>query len=218
MATVMDAPERTAQKVILNNISWQTYERLLAEHSEGAGTRFVYDGGALEIMIVSYRHEVINRIVASLVAVLAEEMNVDVIDAGSTTFKHADLARGFEPDSCFYIAHAELMRGKNEVDLTLDPPPDLVIEIDITHPSLPRLPLLAAVGIPEVWRYDGGRASIHRLDRDTGTYREAAQSAALAGVTHETLSRFVAAGLTTKRNEWLRRVRAWAREQAQESP
>jgi Uma2 family endonuclease len=209
MATVMRQPEHVAQKVILHNISWTTYERLRAEQGESAGTRFIYDGGALEIMIVSYRHEVINRIVASLIEALADEMNMDIVNAGSTTFKREDLASGFEPDSCFYIEHAESMRGKDEVDLAIDPPPDLIVEIDITSPSLPRFPVFAAVGIPEVWRYDGKLVSIHALDRQTGAYCGTTESKTLAGVTGEVLSRFVEAGMTEKRNEWLRRVRAW---------
>jgi Uma2 family endonuclease len=217
MATVMRRPEQVAQKVILHDISWETYERLLTEQKEDAGTHFIYDRGALEIMIVSYRHEVTNRMIASLVEALAEQMNIDIVGAGSTTFKREDLASGFEPDSCFYIEHAESMRGKDEVDLAIDPPPDLVIEIDITSPSLPRFPVFAAVGVPEVWRYDGGRVSVHRLDQGAGGYCEAAASTALAGVTGEVLSRFVEAGLTAKRNEWLRSIRAWAQGQMQKS-
>lgn len=83
------------------------------------------------------------------------ELDVDARRLGSKTFKREDLLKGFEPDSCFYIQHVEAISGKDEVDLNTDPPPDLVIEIDITSPSLPRLPIFAGVGVPEVWRYDG---------------------------------------------------------------
>ncbi len=99
------------------------------------------------------------------------------------------------------------MRGKDAVDLTIDPPPDLVIEIDITNVSLPRFPVFAAVGVPEVWRHDGNSISIHTLDRKTGEYHDTARSASLPGVTSEVLTRFTAAGLTEKRHAWLKRVR-----------
>ncbi|MGI8738188.1 MAG: Uma2 family endonuclease [Gammaproteobacteria bacterium] len=207
MATALSRPRQVAGQVILRDITWETYERLLSEHGDSTGTRFVYHRGMLEIMIVSYRHEIINRIIASLVEILAEQLNIDIMGAGSTTFKRQDLASGFEPDSCFYIENAERMRGKDAVDLTIDPPPDLVIEIDITNVSLPRFPVFAAVGVPEVWRHDGNSISIHTLDRKTGEYHDTARSASLPGVTSEVLTRFTAAGLTEKRHAWLKRVR-----------
>ncbi|MGH8504114.1 MAG: Uma2 family endonuclease [Gammaproteobacteria bacterium] len=212
MATALSRPGQVARQVILRDISWETYERLLSEHGERSGTRFIYHRGMLEIIIVSYRHEITNRIIASLVEMLAEQLNIDVMGAGSTTFQRQDLASGFEPDSCFYIARAESMRGKDAVDLLVDPPPDLVIEIDITRPSLPRFPVFAGVGVPEVWRYDGSKVSVHQLDSNSGAYHETAQSAALPGVSGEVLTGFTEAGLTEKRHQWLKRVRAWARE------
>jgi Uma2 family endonuclease len=100
------------QLVILENISWGTYERLLAERGETNGTRFTYNGGVLEIMVLSARHEKPNRTLALLVEVLAEELNLNLERLGSTTFKRADLLKGFEPDSCFYIQHADAINGK----------------------------------------------------------------------------------------------------------
>jgi len=133
----------------LHGISWETYERLLAEHQESSGTHFTYDRGRLEIMVLSAKHEAAKHVLTLLVEILAEELNVDVYGLGSTTFRRADLERGFEPDACFYIQREALVRGKDEIDLTVDPPPDLVIEIDITSPSLNKFPLFAALGISE---------------------------------------------------------------------
>jgi hypothetical protein len=53
MAAVLNPSEPTTQKVILHTITWETYERLLAEHQEGSSTRFAYDRGMLEIRILS---------------------------------------------------------------------------------------------------------------------------------------------------------------------
>ena len=144
MAATVTCPE---QRVLLK-VSWETYERLLAEQVDAAGTRFTYDRGLLEIMVVSLGHEDPNRTLALLAEIVAEETGRDLVQSGSTTFKRKDLEKGFEPDSSFYLdARAEAMRGKKELDLLVDPPPDLVIEIDIASSSLPRLPIFAAVGV-----------------------------------------------------------------------
>ena len=205
MATVVSPPERL---VILHGVSWETYERLLTEHGEKGGTRFTYDQGALEIMILSSRHEEPNRALASLVEVLAEEFGIDIRRLGSTTFKREDLQRGFEPDSCFYIQSAEAIAGKEEIDLSVDPAPDLVIEVDITSDSLNRLPLFAAVGVPEVWHSDGERVTI--LRREGEGYAEAEQSIALPPLTGAVAIQFLAESKQLKSTEWLRRVRQWA--------
>ena len=153
MSTVLSPPEA---RVILHNISWSLYEQLLAAHADKSSPRFVYDRGELEITVPSYEHEELNRLIDNCIAIIAMEWNVEYCDAGSTTFKREDLERGFEPDSCFYVQHADQIAGKKRLDLTVDPPPDLV-EVDITHPSLDKLSIFATVGVPEVWRYDGER-------------------------------------------------------------
>lgn len=208
MATIISPPE---QRVILHNISWETYERLLVEHEETSGTRFTYDEGTLQIMVLSAEHERANRTLALFVEVLAEEAGIDVDNVGSNTFKRESLRKGFEPDTAFYIASAPQVEGKRRIDLTIDPPPDLVIEIDITHGSLNKLPIFAAVGVPEVWRYDGAQVTIFKLV--SGNCVTAEESAALPKVTGEILTRFMRASETEKRTAWLRQVRAWAREQ-----
>lgn len=154
-------------------------------------------------------HEKINRRIAQLVTILAEEIDIESEDLGSTTFRRRDLQRGFEPDSCFYIQNEERIRGKARIDLTVDPPPDLVIEIDITSPSLNKFPIYARLGVPEVWRYDGARIAIFELEG--GEYAERAESLALPSLTGEVLSRFVAEGLTLGRRAWMQKVREWAR-------
>ena len=208
MATVISPTE---QRVVLHNISWETYERLLAEHEETSGTRFTYDEGTLEIMVLSAEHERANRTLALLVEVLAEEMRIDVDNVGSNTFKRESLRKGFEPDTAFYIASAPQVEGKQRIGLTIDPPPDLVIEIDITHGSLDKLPIFAAVGVPEVWRYTGARVQLLQLVQ--GSYITTHESTALPNVTSDVLTRFMRESEREKRTAWLRQVRAWAREQ-----
>ncbi len=208
MATVVSPPERL---VTLYGISWETYERIIAEHGERGGTRFTFDNGRLEIMVLSPRHEKPNRALAALVEVLAEEMDIDIERLGSTTFRREDLQKGFEPDSCFYIQSAESVRGKDEIDLASDPPPDLIIEIDITSESLDRFPLFAAVGVIEVWRFDRTSITFFRLEDDE--YRKTPNSFAFPPLTSEIATRFLTESQTMKSTSWLRRVRQWARDQ-----
>lgn len=197
------------QKVILTGISWDTYERLLAEHEAPSATRFTYDRGVLEIMVLSARHERPNRVLALLVEVVAEELSLDVQQLGSTTFRRRDLGRGFEADSTFYLQRAAAVAGKEEIDLTVDPPPDLVIEIDVTRPSLEKLPLYAAVGVPEIWRYDGERVAILRLE---GTrYLDGQPSLALPPLTGEVATRLLEQSTRMPRPQWLHHVREWVR-------
>jgi Uma2 family endonuclease len=211
MATVLRAPD---QRVLLDNISWDLYERLLAANRDRSVPRFTYDRGQLEIMSPSAEHEQLKETITLLVNVVAEEMGVNTEGFGSTTFRRADSARGFEPDACFYLANLAHVKGKTELDLQLDPPPDLVIEIDITSSSLDKLAIFAHVGVPEVWRYDGSRGRILRLEGSA--YVEHEESAVLPGVTGTVMARFLDDNRTLERLTWLRRVRAWARTRREE--
>ena len=204
---ILESPE---QRVLLRNIGWDTYERLLEDHGNSSAPRFTYDRGMLEIMSPHTEHEEYNRTIASLVEILLEERDADFRNVGSMTFKREDLERGFEPDSCFYIQNEERVRGKTRIDAATDPPPDLVIEIDITSISLNKFPIYAQLGVPEVWRYDGERLAILRLVG--AKYGEAAGSEALPSLPGAVISRFVEQSKSIRRTVWMRRVRQWARE------
>lgn len=197
--------------MILKDISWETYERLLADHEDSSAPRFTYDRGILEIISPNPEHEVSNRKIAQLVLIIAEETGIVAADFGSTTFKREDLERGFEPDSCFYIHNEERVRGKKSLDMTVDPPPDLVIEVDITSPSLDKFPIYARLGVSEVWRYDGERLSIHGLAEDS-TYAVVHRSAVLPALTADVLTRFIQRSDTLDWLTWVREVRGWARD------
>jgi len=138
------------------------------EDPDRSASRFFYDRGVLELVRPSFGHEQIARVIASLVEELAVELDIDVVGAGSTTFKREDLARGFEPDASFYFSqNAAKVRGKRRISLDAgDPPPDLVVEADITSPSASKLPIYASLGVAEVWRHDGDRLAILALRRD----------------------------------------------------
>jgi Uma2 family endonuclease len=205
MATVLELPE---QKVILDGVSWDTYTRLLEEHECSSGTRFNYDDGALEIMVLSAEHERLKQALTTLVVLIAAEMGIDIDAVGSTTFRREDISKGFEADSSFYIQNRLRVAGKTRIDLNQDPPPDLVIEIDITSPSLNKLPLYAALGVPEVWRNDGSSVTILRLSNQR--YAEVEASEALPGVKADRLAALIDLSKTMSSTEWVRLVRATA--------
>ncbi|MGH9447863.1 MAG: Uma2 family endonuclease [Terriglobia bacterium] len=160
MPVVASLPE---QRVVLRNVSWETYERILEEHADCSSPRFTYDQGVLEIMSPFPEHEWYGRLISDLVKLLARDLRIDVLDWGSTTFKQEAAQRGFEPDSCFYVTRAGQMRGKKRIDLPGDPPPDIVVEVEITHASISKFPLCAQMGVPEIWTYDGSHLQIYGL-------------------------------------------------------
>ncbi len=196
------------QQLILEDVSWDTYGRLLADTGPERRKRLTYDDGTLQIVVPSWRRERPNCLLESIMGALTDEWAMDMTPCGSMTVLRADLRKGFEADSCFYIHNAGLMRRrKDELDFAVDPPPDLVIDVQVTRDSVQRLPIFAAFGVPEVWRYDQDRAAIYVLDG--GTYVEAG-SALLAPLTAELLTSFLQAGLEEARPQWLRRLRQWA--------
>jgi Uma2 family endonuclease len=131
------------------------------------------------------------------------------MNVGSMTFKRQDLQQGFEPDSSFYIQNEERVRDRTQIDLTVDPPPDLVIEIEITRPAIAKLPIYAAMGVPEIWRWDGERITILQLA--SSEYDEAPASTALPSLTSAVLNRFMAESRTLRRTVWIQQLREWAR-------
>lgn len=198
-------------RVLLRNASWGTYERLIEERGERRNPRFFYDRGVIEIMSPSKKHESMSRVIAAFVEHVAFELDLDFESAGSTTFKREGKARGFEPDECFYFGeNIERVRGKYDIDLDAgDSVPDLVIEVDITSPSISKFPIYSHLGVPEVWLHDGERMRVFSLRNEE--YIEASESSFLPSAKPEILTKFVADGLETERPAWTRKVREWAR-------
>jgi Uma2 family endonuclease len=201
--------QAAAQRVVLRDVSWDTYERLLHDLTDHSAPRLTFDEGTLEIMTPLLEHEGYSRFIDILLLAVEETTGVPIYNAGSTTFARPDLQKGFESDSCYYIQHGAAMRGKTRVDAQRDPPPDLVVEIDMTHSTLAKLTLYARFGVPEVWRYDDGRMEILTLEGDG--YRPATQSRVVPLVTAAALTTLVRASAGKSQGEWWRVARAWAR-------
>jgi Uma2 family endonuclease len=208
MATALSSADQT---VVLDNVTWRTYEQLLADLVDRSAPRLTYDRGVLEIMSPTHEHERLNRTLAQLVEVVAEELEIEIENLGSSTFRREDLERGFEPDSCFYVRNVEAVRGKRRLDLSKDPPPDLVIEIEVTSHSINKMSIYAQMGVPEVWRYNGKTLRIDVLEK--AAYLSSDSSLGFPILTGKVISDFLERSRTSTRLSLLRSLRDWVRQQ-----
>ncbi len=176
MQTLLSPETRT----VLENIRWETFVEL-AEQRRGSVPRITFDEGVLELMSPLRQHENIGRLIGRLVETWTEVLEIEIQSVASTTFKRKDLQKAFEADESYYIEHAEQIRPKEEIDLTIDPPPDLVIEVEITSSAIHKLRLFAAMGVPEVWRHDGERLQMYSLRANQ--YEPISSSRGLPGLT-----------------------------------
>lgn len=201
------------QKVQLSGISWQTYETLLKELSHRR-LRLTYYYGNLEIMVPSPEHELYKEILGRFVETLAEELEIRIYPLGSTTFKRPELI-GAEPDKCFYVQNLNAVKGKKRIDIDRDPPPDLVVEIDITSSSENRFPVYADLGVPEIWRYHGNSFTVYQLQNQQ--YIPCDQSIAFPNLPITEISKFLQQAMTMDYLELVRSFRLWVRSQIQQN-
>ncbi len=197
------------QRTVLHNISWQTFEVLLKETGEGRGSRFAYDDGILEIMAPLFEHESPKINLDRFVFILAEELEIEIKSAGSMTLKREDLRKGIEPDNCYYVQNEPVVRVRQQLDLANDPPPDLAIEIDITSSSVNKLGIYSALGVRELWRYDGRVLMFYELVE--GSYVEREFSVAFGLVSCGELGRFVEQSKAGGEMAVLKAFREWVR-------
>ena len=206
MATVEN---QTAGHVLLHNIAWSTYEAIVAENGN-PGTRFTYDRGTMEIMSPSKQHERFKRLIGRMIETLTEELGIPISSAGSTTWKSELREQGVEPDECYYVANESCVRGRDEIDLAVDPPPDLAVEVEITSSWIDKMPIYAGLGVPEVWRYDGKALHVEQLQAD-GTYAGQTQSSAFPFLPLAEIPRFLDRRNATDETTWIRSFREWVR-------
>jgi Uma2 family endonuclease len=220
MSTTIDTSKispvtQNPNRVLLENISWQTYEALVKELEAKPGIRLNYDRGLLEIMTPLPPHESNKKLIGRLIEAATEELNIEIRSLGSLTCKREDLARGLEPDQCYYIQNELIVRGKDKIDFNQDPPPDLAIEIDITSSSLNRMEIYAVLGITEVWRYDGKSLKVYWLESER--YHEYEFSPTLPQLPPAEILRFLQLAKTMGETSWIRLFRQWVKSQIRQS-
>ena len=198
------------QTVVLENISWDEFEAILKDLGESRGSRIAYDRGRLEIMTPLPEHEVNKVYLSNFVEILLEELDIEFCPLGSTTFKNRAMFKGIEPDSCFYIENEAVVRGKYRLDLTIDPPPDLALEIDITNRSHPEI--YQSLGVPELWQYKRQELKFLLLVNDK--YIESQISANFPEFPLlEVIPQYLTQCRTEGRNKGMKAFRKWVREQ-----
>ena len=193
----------------LSGISWQTYETLRSE-LRNRRLRLTYNRGTLEIMAPSPEHELSKEVLGRFIETLAEETALPIYPLGSTTLQRLELS-GVEPDKCFYIRNIALVRGKKRLDLTVDPLPDLVIEIDVTSSSTNRLQVYADMGVAEVWIYNGDSLIVKQLQNST--YMASQTSQFFANIPITKITGFLQQAQTTDYLELVKAFRHWVRSQ-----
>lgn len=200
-----------ADRVLLHNVSWEAFERLLKDLGEQRAARVAYDDGTLEIMTPLPEHAYFKEIFGDSIKDIADELDQDYGCYGSTTWRLALQRVGLEPDNCFYFQNEARVRGKVEIDWAVDPPPDLALEIDLTSKSLPRLPIYARLGVPEVWCYDDVELIIRVLQ--DGDYVRVRRSEIFPQLDIEALPGVIETHRPAGHRAVRKAVRVWVQEQ-----
>ncbi|MDJ0552921.1 MAG: Uma2 family endonuclease [Microcoleaceae cyanobacterium MO_207.B10] len=156
------APTIPEKRIVFYNLNWQKYQTIIEALGESRLARIIYDRGVLEITMPLEEHEFAREIIGLFIRILVLEMGLKIKTLGSTTLNYPELDRGAEPDNCYYIQNQSKVAGK-KIDLTKDPPPDLVVEVDITHTDIDKINLYASMKISEFWRYNGEVLQIYQL-------------------------------------------------------
>ena len=162
-STPVEQQTTPENRVILKGVSWSTFKALLADVGDDRAWRIAYDGGVLEIRMPHREHEVPKGLIESFIEATADELEIEVMKAGSLTLEREDLTRAVEPDTCFYIQNEASVRGKRDINLPEDLPPDLAIESDYTNSSVNKDSIYAALGVPELWRYRRESLQVYQL-------------------------------------------------------
>jgi Uma2 family endonuclease len=189
-SAVQTWPE-TETRILLEGVSWETFERLLVETGDNRNKRFAYCDGVLEIMAPLEEHEESIRLFDQFVTVFIDTLGLEYRSLGSLTMKNPEQRKGLEPDCCFYIQNESVVRGVKKLDFKIHPPPDLAIEVDNSSSSLNKLPIYLALKIPELWRLRRGTLTIYQLNEVQSAYVEVEQSLAFPQMPVQSLPQFI---------------------------
>ncbi|XZE20367.1 Uma2 family endonuclease [Pirellulaceae bacterium SH449] len=172
-------------RMVLREVAWETYDAL-SDQRDGRTPRMTYDRGILEMMSPAREHENIGRLLGRLIETYSEVHDIEIISVASMTVKHSGLSKGFEPDESYYVTHAAQVLGKKDMDFEVDPPPDLIVEVELTSSAIKKMDLFAAMKVPEVWRHDGKNLSMYRLVDNQ--YQSILSSVELPGLVSERIN------------------------------
>ncbi|MFO0808147.1 MAG: Uma2 family endonuclease [Gemmataceae bacterium] len=207
---VAPPPVQPENRIVLDAASWHMYVAIGDVLGERSNVRVTYDRGRLEVMTLSHPHEWLKNLFGRLVETTAEEAGTAIQVGGQMTFRDEERDRGFEPDQCYWITNEPRMRVPHEWRPAADPPPDLIVEVEVSRSALPRLDIFAAYGVPEIWRFDGQSIRVHLLQPD-GTYAESERSPTFPAVPMADIAMFLVPDPTADYLAIVRRFRTWVR-------
>lgn len=201
------------QRVLLRNVAWDEFEKILSESGEHRVSRLAYYQGTREIMVPLPEHENTNKFIETLINALVEKLDLNIKKFGSSTLRRADVESGAEPDSCYYIQNELFVRSSQRIDLQTDPPPDLVVEIDVTSSSTNKRQIYAALRVLEFWRYRKNKLQVLVLDRANSLYIESSSSPTFPILELDAIPRFLALSLVDGEVAAVKAFRYWIRDQ-----
>lgn len=211
MATAQPPVEQAAEKrFVLYNIPWETFQ-LLRNAPGLERTRMTYDEGTLEFMSPSYRHESVKTLLAQMVEAFTAELRIPRRSLGSMTCQPRKKFKSLEPDECYYISNFAKIRGRTEIDLAVDAPPDLAIEVEVSSSTIKKLRIYKALGVLEVWRWHDESLRSFMLDANR-EYVETEFSPNLPMLRVNELEPFLDPRLADDESQWLLAFRQWVRE------
>ncbi len=205
MTTFVSSP---IQQFVLEGVSWELYDHTLREiEASHQRVNVTYDDGRMEMMTMGGNHERVKKAIARLLELYSLEKDIPITGYGSVTCRRKRLRKGAEPDECYYVQTPPPPGGQEQLDLNKYPPPDLVIEVDITRGSIEREPIYAALGVREIWRYEVGR--IVPMHLQAGRYESAQGSLAFPELDIEQFNRFLTMALEKSQHEAAKAMRKW---------
>ena len=207
-------PTLAENRVILEPVSWETFNQLLKDLGDKRSQRLAYSQGTIEIMTPLGEHEHNNRFIERLIYIIIDELELDVKSFGSLTLKAENQKKGVEPDSCFYIKNEFQVRNKQNIDVNIDPVPDLVLEIDITSSSLDKFVIYGALGVSEIWRYNGKVLRVSLWNAENEVYERSDYSRVFSWLKVDNLSAFIQQCLKDGETKTLRDFRRWLQSQS----
>jgi len=197
--------EEPETRMVLENVSWETFVAL-ADERRGSVPRMTYDEGVLEMMSPKRKHEHLGRLIGRLVEAYSEIKGIEILSVASVTVKRSDLKKAYEAYESYYVTNMEKVLAKEELDFEIDPPPDLVIEVELTSSAIDKLELFAAMQVREVWRHDGTSVQFYRLSG--GRYELIPESGELLGLSSDRINRYLDQRLQVGETTWIRAFRS----------
>lgn len=197
-------------RVVLSGISWQLYEALRDIESNGH-VRMTYDEGTLELMSPSDDHEWIKRLVGQMIEAYTEELSIPRRSLSATTWRRREIEKGLEADECYYVLSHPRIRMRRRIDLAVDPPPDLALEVDLRPSEVDKARIYAALGVPEIWRWENDGLQAYSLEAN-GQYARREFSLNLPRLRVKDLEQFIDFEQASDESAWIKVFRAWVRD------